>query len=91
MALWQDKHYYPGHILTVERNNRYTVAFEDGDTRQVKAADIFLCDLLPRGQEVMVETTEDGWNEVGVVCSQIRGAKDAKFYMVQLENKSVLR
>ena len=64
-ARWKDKHYYPAHIISSSKN-KYVVAFEDGDTRHVKETDIIVCNLLPKGQQVMA-ARDSGDYEVGVV------------------------
>ena len=65
LAMWRDKHYYPGHVVQ-HTKSKYSVQFEDGGTHQVKESDLIMCDLLPAGQEVMA--SEDNCDfDVGVV------------------------
>ena len=60
-AMWRDKHFYHGRILS-QSKGRYQVAFEDGDVRQVKATDVFVCELLAVGQQCLAERdVSDVW------------------------------
>ena len=80
--MWKDKHYYPAHI-TEALKNKYMVSFEDGDTCQVKEADVIVCDLLPKGQEVLA-SRNGGDFEMGVVSDLVykdgRKGSIVKFY-----------
>jgi hypothetical protein len=72
--MWRDKHYYPGHVVLASKN-KYSVHFEDGDTRQAKQSDLIVCDLLPEGQEVMASGDNCDF-EIGVVVQLVcQGSK----------------
>ena len=65
MALWTDKHYYPGTVVKQDTSGRYEVRFEDGDVRHVIESEIIICELLSIGQTVFAE------NEAGVYMSAL--------------------
>ena len=58
MALWTDKHYYPGTVVKQDTSGRYEVRFEDGDVRHVIESEIIVCELLTIGQSVFAENEE---------------------------------
>ena len=62
MAMWKDKHYYPGIVeeVTTEKSRQlYLVQFDDGNQRKVKDTEIIVCDLLAVGQECMAITNAE--------------------------------
>ena len=57
LAMWRDKHWYHGHVLSCSsvsvagrERQRYTVQFEDGNTKKVKVDEIVVCELPAIGQ-----------------------------------------
>ena len=50
LARWTDKHFYPGRVVITEPGGKHTVAFEDGDIKQVGHGQLVVCELLPIGQ-----------------------------------------
>ena len=80
MAMWQDKHYYPGHVTGSHPDGaRYMVTFEDGDVLHVAESDMFVCELLGVEQTVFADTV-DGWFKratiIGHYCNHDDGDHD---------------
>ena len=55
LAMWRDRHWYHGHVIKFDGTTRYSVRFEDGGVRTVKAAELIVCDLLAVGQHCYAE------------------------------------
>ena len=56
----------------MHKGERHLVAYEDGDTRQVRDAELVVCELVPRGQKVLVEN-EEGWSLPATVVGHWAG------------------
>jgi len=70
MAIWNDKHYYPATVLSVDSKKRVHVKFdEDGSMSWVKLVGIVCCDLVPVGFNVLAKRAETNWSEPAVVLS----------------------
>ena len=82
--MWKDKHFYPGHIASEEKNGKYLIKFEDGTARTCSDTDVILCDMLSDGQEVFAERDSGGGVKANVVTSHVRGAE--KSYTVQYQD-----
>ena len=68
MALWFDKHYYPGTLMS--RNvgdSKCRVQFDDGDLRDIRERDLLVVDYLPRDQPVMVLEDHGDCYDNGVI------------------------
>lgn len=97
MAMWQDKHYYPGHVTGSHLDSsRYMVTFEDGDVLRVAESDMFVCELLGVEQTVFADTA-DGWFKratiIGHYCNHDDGDHDNEHgYIVRFtENGTTMR
>ena len=82
MAMWQDKHFYPGHVTACHPEGaRYTVTFEDGDVLRVAESDMFVCELLAVKQNVFADFVE-GWFKpatvIGHYSNHDNGSHDSK-------------
>ena len=84
LSMWKDKHFYPGHIASEEKNGKYVVKFEDGTQGQCKDTDIILSDMLSEGQQVFAEK-DDGSGVLATVISSHSEGSD-KIYTVQFHD-----
>lgn len=57
LAMWRDKYYYPGHVVSKESSSMYAVSFDDGEMMIVEKDDIIVCDMLAIGQVSIVSVT----------------------------------
>ncbi len=71
LALWKDKHFYPGHIASEEDGGKFCVNFEDDTTGICKDSEVIPCDLLSDGQEVFAKDDGDSYLAI-VVRSDTR-------------------
>ncbi|XP_070542298.1 TP53-binding protein 1-like [Ptychodera flava] len=66
-ARWQDSFYYPGIVLSEEKNDKFKVKFEDGDQRSVAEKDLIIKGWLEKYSSVMAASTDEDFYEPGVV------------------------
>ena len=84
LALWFDKHFYPGTLMS--RNvgdSRCRVQFDDGDLRDIRERDLLVVDYLPQDQPVMVRERHGDCYDNGIIrgfyrTGHARGYKVAK-------------
>ena len=79
-----DRFFYPGYLVTKEGDNKFTIAFEDGDVRPARESDILHCDLLEAGQAIFAERKE--WNEPAIIVEVFDEPAGNWGYVVQFED-----
>ncbi|XP_013401840.1 uncharacterized protein LOC106167315 isoform X2 [Lingula anatina] len=84
LARWKDGFFYPGVFISVEKNGKYLVYFDDEDQRQVKAADLIVNPELPVGLSVMALSV-DGYFDSAIIC-EVDQRKDQTHYLVELDD-----
>ncbi|KAJ8304419.1 hypothetical protein KUTeg_018002 [Tegillarca granosa] len=85
MAKWKDGFYYPGKISKIDKM-RYHVKFDDGTSLIVKLSEILLIDIMPEGQPVMVQSTDDELGyDPGIVLNRVQKNK-TMYYNVEKDD-----
>ena len=80
MAMWQDKHFYHGHVTSYHPDDaQYTVTFADRDVLRIAESDMFVCELLTAGQHVFADSVK-GWNKPATVIGHYCNHDDGSHY-----------
>lgn len=75
-AHWSDNHFYPGVLTSgASKLGFYSVAFDDGDKRKVRAERLILGDSLHVGQHVLAQDV-DGFYDPGVIVGHYRSGDE---------------
>ena len=89
-ALWYDKHYYPGQVVSKSNTDtKYRIKFDDGDESEIREQCFFVVDYLPRDQPVMFCEKPGGIYIDGVIKGFYKDGDD-KGYKVLGEDKKVV-
>lgn len=75
MAKWKDGYYYPGTICSQISDSRWTVLFDDGDSKPIWEKDLIAISLLKKGQTVYA-LSEDGCYDPGIIRDYYRDGKE---------------
>ena len=90
LALWYDKHYYPGHVISKCNDDaKYRIEFDDGDRTDIMEQCIIVVDYLPCNQPVMFCEKARGEYVDGVIKGFYNSA-DERGYKVLREDKRVV-
>lgn len=67
-ALWVDQSFYPGRLVSCQRDGRWLVQFDDLTRRQVSPAHVLPIDTLWKGLSVFVRSDDDeGYYESAII------------------------
>ncbi|XP_023238510.1 TP53-binding protein 1-like [Centruroides sculpturatus] len=83
MAKWKDGYYYPGTICSQISDTRWTVLFDDGDSKPIWEKDLIAISLLKKGQAVYA-LSEDGCYDQGIIRDYYRDGKEIG-YIIEKE------
>ncbi|XP_077865131.1 uncharacterized protein LOC102808031 [Saccoglossus kowalevskii] len=82
---WPDGYYYPGIVVKKDdKNGRFIVKFDDGDTRPVSEKNIFIKEWLDKHQSVMAMSSDEEYFEPGIVVGYYKDKDtDEEGYVVE--------
>ncbi|XP_022246006.1 TP53-binding protein 1-like isoform X2 [Limulus polyphemus] len=89
MAKWRDGYYYPGTVKKPESNGRWSVQFDDGDTRAIRECDLLVMALLHEGLSVLA-LSEDDYYDPGIVRGHYREGNEVG-YVVERDDRVTKR
>ena len=90
LAVWYDKQYYPGHVVSkCNDNTKYHIEFDDGNKRDIREECIIVVDYLPCDQPVMFCEETGGVYVDGVIQGFYKNG-DGRGYKVLREDKSIV-
>ena len=91
LALWYDKHYYPGHVVCKCNNDtKYHIEFDDGNQSDIQEECIVVAEDLPCDQPVMFCEKTGGEYIDGVIRGFYKDGDD-RGYKVLGADKTVVR
>ena len=91
LALWYDRHYYPGHVVCKCNNDaKYHIEFDDGDQSDIQEECIVVAEYLPCDQPVMFCEKTGGEYIDGVIRGFYKDGDD-RGYKVLGADKIVVR